>query len=1121
MNSHAQLLHEDAASRERALELESFIVEAPAGAGKTELLTQRYLRLLQTVQDPEEIVAITFTNKAAAEMRLRILESLKVAAEGVPPPQAHKQRTFELATAALAASLRHGWNLMEQPGRLRINTIDSLCSHLARQMPLLSRFGTQPGISLDAASHYDEAVRRTLALLEDGGEAAAVVAKALRHLDNDHGRLTRLLAAMLARRDQWLQHTHRHSAQDEAEAALRQLVENELCTVIEVLPGRLQASLMPVARYAASNLPCDHAIALLLDWAAGLDARPETLPMWRGVCDLLLTGTGTLRSRLDKGMGLPATEEARPFKEALGELIETLRQTPGAEATMARIRRLPQPRHGDAEWEIVGVFAQLLNLAAAQLWVVFQEAGEVDFVEIARRALEALGEEDAPTDLALKLDYRISHLLVDEFQDTSPAQIDLLRRLTRGWTPDDGRTLFCVGDPMQSIYRFRKAEVGLFLRVAEAGIDNLPMTRLRLCRNNRSCPEVVDWINDAFADVFPTQDGVTQGAIRYRPFVATRDSLPQAGVTVHAMVLPRDTAAEDMHAGEARRIVGIILDERRDDPTRKIAVLVRARSHLEALVAEIRRHHPGLPFQAVEIEALAGRQIVQDLLALTHALHHRADRVHWLAILRAPWCGMTLADLHALAADDHRATLWTLMNDEMCVQRLSEDGRERLLHVRGVLAEALAHRGRQPLRRWVEGVWLQLGGAACLWAPGDVRDVQAYLDLIERLERGGQLSMEALAAEVDKLYAAPDARADDTLQFMTIHKSKGLEFDTVILPGLHRGGGNDDKPLLLWEEVPLDGVKTRFVAAPLMPRNDGQAAAYDYLQLLERERADNEDARVLYVGVTRAVRALHLVGVIRNDPGGNAPKAPANTPLDLLWHRVGADFGDDAARCPNTAGETPSPFEPMEDFIPPLVRLRQPAIPGLLRASAGFVPPLFEQPAEGEQSGTRLDADVGTLAHRYVEIIAQHGLESWTPRRLNALQPAMQRWLTQHGHAGEDARRGAARVTAALLATLSSEAGRWVLQAREGAAAELALATAEGGRIATHVIDRTFVEHGERWIVDYKSARLGEVSEASMAQQAERYRPQLERYARLFGHEGLPVRKAVFFLAHGRMVELE
>ncbi|MBV5349789.1 UvrD-helicase domain-containing protein, partial [bacterium] len=127
-----------------------------------------------------------------------------------------------------------------------------------------------------------------------------------------------------------------------------------------------------------------------------------------------------------------------------------------------------------------------LILAATHLWAVFQSAGEVDFVAIAQSAQQALEDENGVTDLALKLDYKISHLLIDEFQDTSPVQMRLIEKLIAGWQPDDGRTLFCVGDPMQSIYRFRKADVSLFLQATQFGIGHLPLTRLQLSRNNRS-----------------------------------------------------------------------------------------------------------------------------------------------------------------------------------------------------------------------------------------------------------------------------------------------------------------------------------------------------------------------------------------------------------------------------------------------------------------------------------------------------------------------------------------------------------------------------------------------------------------------------------------------------------
>lgn len=1098
--TQTDLLQQDAANRERALLLESFIVEAPAGAGKTELLTQRYLKLLATVDEPEEIIAITFTNKAAAEMRSRILDSLQRAASNLLPDAAHKRITYDLAQQALRRSAEKQWALLEQPARLRINTIDSLCSSLARQLPILSRFGGQPGVVEDGALHYEEAAHRALATLED--EAGdGVVTEALRYLENDTQRLTALLADMLAKRDQWLRHTTH--LRGDVETAFRQLVEQDIAGAAALIALPTQQKLMPLARYAAANLPCDHPIALLLDWSTPIPTRAEALPLWRSLCELLLTG-GEFRKALDKRHGFPADNPAsKAHKQALLEIIGTL-PTP---APLARIRSLPDAQ-SEQEKRVVSALARLLQLAAAHLLIVFQEQGEADFVEVAGRALQALEDETGATDLALKLDYRIQHLLVDEFQDTSPAQVKLLEKLTAGWSPGDGRTLFCVGDPMQSIYRFRKADVGLFLQVSAFGIGGLPLEKLHLTRNNRSCPVVVDWVNRAFERVFPPQDDETRGAIAYRPFAATLASEEGEGVQVHPLLLHADSLGEDRGAEEAGLLAALIRRERDLHPQASIAVLVRARSHLEALVAEIRSRHPVLRFQAVEIEALAGRQTVQDIHALTCALFHRADRVHWLAVLRAPWCGLTLADLHVLAADDHVSNIWQLMQDEARVGRLSPDGHQRLRHVRAVLEEALRHQGRQSLRRWVESVWLKLGGPQCLWDAGDVRDVQAFLDLLEGMDGFDAAQLEK---RMEKLYAAPDVQADGTLQFMTIHKSKGLEFDIVILPGLHRGSRNSDTPLLLWEEVAIEGASPQLVAAPYVPKHkrNSNPSAYDYLQTLEKERDANELARVLYVAATRTKKRLHLVAALKPNSKGEI-KPTENTLLGLLWDAVGDEFQSAESRSLRESGADDA------GFIPSLIRLPQPAVPALLRVEGPTLPMNEVEMGDGAEEVAGIEASCGTLAHLYMELMAQDGVAQWSPERVRGLEPAMQRWLERQGHEEKECASGAQRVLQALLTTLASEAGQWVLQAHEQAASEFALATWENGQLRHHVIDRTFVADGVRWIVDYKSARLRQAS----GEAAETWRPQLERYARLFREEGLPVRKAVFFLASGKLVEV-
>jgi ATP-dependent exoDNAse (exonuclease V) beta subunit len=1113
------LLKIDEENRLRALDLSSFIVEAPAGAGKTELLTQRYLRLLQTVNEPEEIIAITFTNKAAAEMRLRILDSLIAAANQTPPDKTHKKITYDLSLQALQHAQNKGWQLIENPSRLRIFTIDSLCAHLARQMPLMSRFGAQPRVTENADALYTQAAAQTLALLEDSAHSN-IVKTSLRYVDNNADQLTNLLVGMLARRDQWL-----HQAQHEVNAkqlqnTLRHLVESELQAI--ALPLAFQQLLMPIARFAASNLPCEHTVAVLRDWETPISAMPETLPMWRALADLLLIATGEPRKEagLNVKFGFPATDEGRAQKLALVEVITAI----GDASALHRVRALPNLQD-DASWQMIAALSQLLNLAVAQLWLVFQRAGEVDFVEIATRATQALSDHfGEPTELALKLDYQIQHLLVDEFQDTSPNQITLLEQLTLGWQANDGRTIFCVGDPMQSIYRFRKANVAQFIHAATRGIGDIQLKKLQLYRNNRSCPPIVDWINATFATIFPAFDDEKQGAIHYRSFITDPNKhalqanihQPAGGIEIHPVVKLNSESNDDAQQREAEEIIRIIQRECAENPAKKIAILVRAKKHLAPLVTKLRREHKEIKFQAVEIEALEGRQIVQDLLALTHALHHRADRVHWLAVLRAPWCGLTLHDLHALAGSNHHTTIWSLMQNEEIINQLSVDGQARLKHVRDIFSEAFATQGRVQSSRWIRGIWLMLNGTACLWEQSDIVDVQAFFACLDGLDRSNQFSPERMMGEITKLFATPDS-AGENLQMMTIHKSKGLEFDTVILPGLGAkiGGNNSDNPLVLWEEVTVE-ERPELLAAPYIPKGlqDDSVSPYDYLETLENERNANEDARVLYVAATRAERKLHLVGIANQSAKGEI-KPTKNTYLDLLWNAVSHEFQ------PTELTENNANIEDdIAHFIPRLIRLKQPRIPTELQLDKAMTiaPNKLQAKQSAPVPALNLAADAGSLAHLYMEMIANNGLERWPASRMDTTSQSMYFWLVQRGHAKNEVEKHVTSIVDALKRTITSPEGSWILTSRASLQAELSITEWKDNEAQEHRIDLTFTEENVRWVIDYKFALEVNTDNANVTAQI--HKPQLVRYAALFAHENLPIKTAVFFLSLGKLVEI-
>ena len=697
--------------------------------------------------------------------------------------------------------------------------------------------------------------------------------------------------------------------------------------------------------------------------------------------------------------------------------------------------------------------------------------------------------------------------------------------------------MFLVGDPMQSIYRFRKANVGLFLNAAEDGIGDVTLESLRLYRNNRSSPAVIEWINHTFNDVFPKQDNTAKGAFCYRPFIATKATQMDEGVEIHPIVKLADEPLAQAKQREAQAVIEIILQERAKNPKVKIAILVRAKSHLQPIISTLRRQHTEIPFLAVDIEPLANRQVIQDLLALSRALCHRADRVNWLATLRAPWCGLTLNDLHALAGHDHDSTIWSLMQrDDL---GLSEDGLTRLAHVNTIFKEAFASQGRVNISRWIRGVWLMLGGAHCLWAKTDVVDVQAFFDCIEALDRNQQFSLTRLETEMAKLFAAPDL-SGEALQMMSIHKSKGLEFDVVILPGLGSStSGQDDQSIVLWEEVPMHAghavgqYETILLAAPVIPKGlkQNSISPYDYINALEKERDQHGSARILYVGATRTERKLHLVG-IANQTKNEEISPTKNTYLDALWPVVASHYLSHTLEVP----VTPKKALTIEYFVPKLLRLSHPSIPQLLefpeeqlehKQQKQSIPSQRKQDdsASVMDKGNSIESEIGTLTHLYLEMMSEQGLATWCEDRILSLAQPMQYWFEQLGFVEKIANMAAKKVQILLITTIQSIDGQWVLQAHESAQAELAMTQMAQVEAKQLVVDRTFIEHVNgaptRWIIDYKTMDLSQnVSDEVLSDIAKKqdFIAQLEGYASLFSHEKLPIKKAIYFVSIGRLL---
>jgi ATP-dependent exoDNAse (exonuclease V) beta subunit len=1119
-----QLLAEDRAARAAALDpVTSFIVRAPAGSGKTELLTQRYLALLAGVDEPEEIVAITFTRKAAGEMRARIVRALVLGA-GSAPAEEHRRVTWELARRAQTRDQERSWHLKDHPARMRIQTIDSLNAELTRQMPLLAGFGAQPRTNERPRVMYTEAARRTLQLLEEGDAAqSAAVAELARHLDNDLPRIQELLSRMLPRRDQWLRVVQSGANRRvELETNLAREICAHLRQLRAAIPADCVLELMELAALAGARLHgqgSDSDIVNCATLASLPGAESEALPAWYGLAELLLTKDGEWRRTLNKNQGLPPEE--KPAKTRLMELLRRLGEDETLRRALATVSKLPSPRYAEPQWRALQALLELLPLAAAQLQLVFAERGEVDFPEVALSALRALGAPERPSDLALALDYSIRHLLVDEFQDTAVNQIRLLELLTAGWQPDDGHSLFLVGDPMQSIYRFREAEVGLFLDAWERGLGSLSLQPLTLRLNFRSQMGLVDWFNGTFQRILPLQPDVASGAVPYAECAAAYPPHAGAAVTVHALF-------DSVREREAALVMQLIATAHAERPDAKVAVLVRAKTHLATLLRALRALRArGVHFQAMEIEALWEQPVVQDLLALTRALAHPADRSAWLAVLRAPWCGLTLEELHRLAGSDHAAMLPTLLQADAAGLAASPG----LARTCGTLLHALQQTGRGSLRQQVESTWLRLGGPAALRGAEALTDAEAYFELLEQLDQGGVFESGAeLERQLAELFARPDPEADGGLQLMTIHKAKGLEFDTVIVPGLDAVTRGNERDLLVWIERPREHGRADLLLAPLNATGHDNDPVYQWLTALRQQQQTLEAGRLLYVAATRARERLHLIGgtsIKFEDSAANLLPPRSGSLLALLWPTVETTFAQ-ALRARSPAGEATAAVSPTA-AAQTLHRLRPDWRPPAATTAVSALPAGPAQAAEHEApefvwAGETL-RHVGSVVHRLLQAIAEDGIDTWDMARLTRQVPLIRQLLAQAG-VTEEARAAALEdVQMAVRNTLKDPRGRWLFAAdHQDARSEYALSSFEDGRLSTGIIDRSFVDvEGVRWVVDYKTSRhAGTDVDAFLARERERYAPQLQRYASLLrGLEKRRVKVALYFPLLQRFLEWE
>ena len=1194
----------DQAQRDAALDTaQSILVQAPAGSGKTDLLTRRFLSLLSQVEDPGQVVAITFTKAAAAEMRHRILSELEKASKcGTPTSGAFSMES--LARRALDHSRTLGWQLLDLPAQLRISTIDSFCREIAIRQPLLSGFGSDLRVDERPLELYRRAARRTLQRIDaNDTTVAAALDDLLLWRDNNWSELETQLVDMLQKRDSWMHDFVLDRAPDwdelrvRLEAPFLRTVRDavlQLASLLDQSPGAAFEA-RELACFACEN--CEHDrykdLAELADFPAGpfdtQDSVEEAQAAFRCLAELVLKKdkkNRSFRQSVNRSNGFPPG----PQKARLFALIEDLRHVDGFESALASLDGLPSVRYSEDDWRIVRACFVLLRQAAGELHIVFAESGAVDFTEVAQLAQRVVSANDGlPSDAAIELADGIHHLLVDEFQDTSRRQHKLLADIAAAWPDTSGRSLFVVGDPMQSIYSFRDADAELFPRVRQFGLeipgsDSLTFQFVPLAANFRTQPALVQELNSTFDRVFAEDDG---SGVTFSPALPAReggfDLFPR--LSLHRTFMPRNGPSDSLDAQAQvqkqaiqreresvralqtaeildliRGYASSIAHARTNGEKFRVAVLGRTRKALEPIAMALRQAN--LPFRAVDLEPLRDRPEVLDALALGRALLNPFDRVAWLGVLRAPWCGLTLADLHLVSGGDDVQLLeqpipQILADRISLLPDTSRPAAQRVLDTVASVATIAASSPTATFGTWLEQTWIRIGGPHCVNA-----QARANLDLLwrclDKLHNGAQdflgaaldLALETLTAIPD-----PDADGDCGVQLMTIHKSKGLEFEVVIVPELHALAAMTRSKLLAWLERGLPepdatGQVTEFLVAPMQTKGADRSATKQWLDRILRARESQEMRRILYVAATRAREELHFFArpEYKQDASGPQLVDPSNSLLATAWpafeEQVRSDFEHR-----RIAQARPQPSEPgtLEALAASadsnLLIMPTPPRPTRLHrlppdterdSSVGTVSHqaptphinLSNEDRYQRHEGGIASRALGTAVHRLLEETARLRLTlDWSAVQasLAEMAPRIAARVRTAGIPQEEALSIAARALKLARQAASDPSGQWILSPRGGAASEEAWSGVAGDTVRTIRIDRIFraglepLSEGQDawWIIDFKTAHADGLDRSTaLAELRALFGPQLESYAailRLRTGKTLPIRAGLYY----------
>jgi ATP-dependent exoDNAse (exonuclease V) beta subunit len=834
----------DRRAREFAVDpTQNVVLEASAGTGKTTVLVARYVNLLARGADPANILAITFTRKAAAEMRERIVRELRRAAD---------QSVFD----------RGRWTaIRDRLADIQISTIDAFCLALLREFPLEA--GVDPGFEMADETQVpalvevalDRSLRTFMSMTKREPDFALVLAQlgitrtreGLAHLLERRLVAWDALDRFLARGPSTL------AAHDVCAGTVRRLAD-----LLAGIPGGAAAFLDsgPVRHPRFEMLARD--LRRLAEFERADDAAV------RGLVDRVaahfLTGTGKPRTS-DRSL-YPYCAEHYP------------------NAGAARSHRAAVVALSQAVYDLVRAFARDLNvilargirrmfsIAEAEYRKALNERSVLDFSDLLKRAVELLRRMDEFSQSRFLLENRYHHVLVDEFQDTSRAQWELVSLLVEAWGEGLGTagdtSIFIVGDRKQSIYRFRDADVAL-LQEAARYIDGLHPgggARRSIARSFRAVPELLAFINEVCAELATTASRPDDFCYDETDRFPVEADVPRRrGFALGVQASPDPAVCAAAVAAEIARVLRE--DSVRDRQTGvprvarpgDIAILFRSRASHREYERELELR--GIPTYVYKGLGFFDADEIKDVSALIRFLAKPSSDLRAAAFLRSRFARISDRGLAALAP--RLAAALTDVDPPAALDALADDDRAVLAHARPEVTRWIADVDRVPPADLLERI---LAESAYAYEVRGPRRQQAWENLkkmralVRRVQNRGYATLARIADHLDSLSAGDESNAVlealDAVNLMTVHAAKGLEFPIVFVVNLAKGASGPPRPVRLG----VDGISV----GPFVSEDDEE----------ERAREREETKRLLYVALTRARDRLYLSTVLNKD-GAFAP----------------------------------------------------------------------------------------------------------------------------------------------------------------------------------------------------------------------------------------------------------